>query len=176
MTPDPFYEAIAADADILPPAVRAFHTEGPALWHGEITVERGASGWAKALCSVFGFPMNQTQTPFVLSVYQQKGRWYWIRLIGNDRLTSEVNFKKGVLREKFGPVRVTLTLKPSAEGLHVGVKSAKMFGVPLPRWFVPVSDSMEGQDPEGRFTFDISASLPWPGALVRYHGFLARDC
>ncbi|AHD01491.1 NAD(P)-binding dehydrogenase [Leisingera methylohalidivorans DSM 14336] len=54
----------------------------------------------------------------------------------------------------------------------VAVDKARLFGVPLPQALCPQSVSTEFETPEGHLGFDISASLPRIGLLVRYSGYL----
>jgi hypothetical protein len=46
-----------------------------------------------------------------------------------------------------------------------------LFGIPLPAWLGPRSDSFESVD-QGRFRFHVAISHPLLGSIVRYRGWL----
>lgn len=53
--------------------------------------------------------------------------------------------------------------------------AGRCVGFPVPRMLLPVSETAESVDAEGRVTFDVAVSLPWLGRIVRYRGWLAPD-
>lgn len=60
-------------------------------------------------------------------------------------------------------------------GLSVGIERLCLFGTPCPRFLLPRSASTECEDGQSRFQFNISASLPGFGLLIRYEGWLVPD-
>lgn len=106
-----------------------------------------------------------------LSVRQFAGVSIWNRDFDGHGLTSLLRRDGEVLQERIGPIRLAMALYALDGNLCVDVVGATLYGVPLPRSILPQSQSIEYDD-LGRLGFDISASVPGLGLLVRYHGWL----
>lgn len=167
---DPFGEMILwKDLDVAP-LVREFHGTIQGDFDGRVTVTKGAglAGWLAAL---FGFPPSMQDRPMRLSVRQFAGVSIWNRDFDGHGLTSLLRRDGEVLQERIGPIRLAMALYALDGNLCVDVVGATLYGVPLPRSILPQSQSIEYDD-LGRLGFDISASVPGLGLLVRYHGWL----
>lgn len=92
---------------------------------------------------------------------------------GPARICVTIPQAAGAL-ERFGPLELELSASMRQGALIVTVECARLFGLPLPAALCPQSAAMEYETPQGHFGFDISASLPRIGLLVRYHGHLVR--
>jgi Domain of unknown function (DUF4166) len=79
-----------------------------------------------------------------------------------------------VVWERFGPLSVEIVLRPDDHGLEYPVRRGRAFGMPLPRFVMPTSETRESVDETGVVRFDVSVSLPRGGLVVRYAGSL-RD-
>ncbi|MEM7731307.1 MAG: DUF4166 domain-containing protein, partial [Pseudomonadota bacterium] len=56
--------------------------------------------------------------------------------------------------------------------LHMEIAGFSFFGIPLPRWCHPISETREFEDDQGRFCFDVSGRMPVLGLIIRYVGYL----
>ncbi|WP_027243476.1 DUF4166 domain-containing protein [Leisingera daeponensis] len=170
---DAFGEIIAAQRLEVPPALLRFHAQPPARSQGVVTVE-GGNRWARLLAGLAGFPPPMPRTRFRLDVAQQGRGHVWQRSFGKYQTRSRLRFDphKGQAVERFGPVELELAASVQQGALVVTVEKARLFGLPLPRALCPQSASMEYETPEGHLGFDISASLPRIGLLVRYSGHI----
>ncbi|WP_264212891.1 DUF4166 domain-containing protein [Leisingera thetidis] len=170
---DAFGEIIAAQQLEVPPALLRFHGQPPVRSQGLVTVE-GGSRWARLLAGLAGFPPPMPRTRFRLEVAPQGGGHIWQRIFGKYRTRSHLRFDPGKGRavERFGPIELELTATAQQGALVVSVEKARLFGLPLPAALCPQSAAMEYETPEGHLGFDISASLPRIGLLVRYSGYL----
>ncbi|MEP1327199.1 DUF4166 domain-containing protein [Pseudophaeobacter sp.] len=83
--------------------------------------------------------------------------------------------RRGCAVERFGPFAIDLTLEVKVDDLLVRVIGARIFGLPLPGWMNPRSAAREFATAQGQFGFDISASLPLVGLLIRYQGAFFID-
>ncbi|KIC13807.1 DUF4166 domain-containing protein [Leisingera sp. ANG-Vp] len=168
---DAFGEMIASQALGVPPVLMRFHAEPPAHCEGRVTVE-GGSRWARLLAGLAGFPPPMAQTRFRLEIRAHDKGHIWQRSFGKYRTRSHLRFdaRRGRAVERFGPIELELAVRLQQGALLVSVEEARLFGLPLPRALCPQSTSAEFETPEGHLGFDISASLPRIGLLVRYHG------
>ncbi|MBY6068240.1 DUF4166 domain-containing protein [Leisingera aquaemixtae] len=171
---DAFGEIIAVHRLQVPPALMRFHTAPPARSLGVVRVE-GGNRWARLLAGLAGFPPPMAQTRFRLDVAQQGTGHVWRRCFGRHQTRSHLRFdpRRGRAVERFGPVELELSASVQQGALLVTVERARLFGLPLPRALCPVSAAMEFETPQGHLGFDISASLPRIGLLVRYSGHIA---
>ncbi len=70
-----------------------------------------------------------------------------------------------------GPVRATVPLALTGQGLVWPISSIRLLGLPLPRALLPRSEVTES-DRDGKAWFDVNLTLPVGGLLVRYRGWL----
>ena len=86
-------------------------------------------------------------------------------------MTSSLRARDGLLEERLGPTTFRFVLAADRERITWKVVGVRVLGVPVPAsWFsgVRASESVAG----GRYRFDVEASLPVVGLLVRYQGTL----
>lgn len=172
---DAFAELIAAHKLEVPPALLRFHADPPPLSQGLVTVE-GGSRWGRLIAALAGFPAPMPLSRFRLEVARQGQGHVWRRRFGRHKTRSHLRFdaRSGRALERFGPVELELSAAVRQGALVVTVEGARLFGFRLPPALCPQSAAMEFETPQGHLGFDISASLPRIGLLVRYHGHIAR--
>jgi len=170
---DAFGEIIAAQNLEVPPVLLRFHAEPPEHSRGSVSVT-GGTRWARLLAALAGFPPPMAETRFGLDVAPQGSGHVWQRSFGKYLTRSHLRFdpRKGRAVERFGPIELELSARAQQGALLVSVEKARLFGLPLPRLLCPQSASAEYETPEGHLGFDISASLPRIGLLVRYQGYI----
>ena len=96
----------------------------------------------------------------------------WVRDFGGQRFRSHLRPAPKGVTERFGPLtfQIGLTVKDGA--LHYPVTRGWCLGIPMPRALLPVSETVEAVDREGRATFDVALSHPLSGPIIRYRGWL----
>ncbi len=169
---DPFLQALA-DPSVLPQSVRDMH-RNPGEYVGECDIERGQGILIQLALKLGRFPPAGRHVPVRLVTQTQDKDHSWLRDFGGHETTSELRFdaKTGDVHERFGPLSVWLRPAASKRGLEVHIHRLTVFGVPLPQFLLPQSTTNEWQDDLGRFRFDVAASMPGLGLLIRYHGWL----
>jgi hypothetical protein len=112
---------------------------------------------------------------FRLDVIPQGRGHVWRRMFGRHQTRSHLEYdpSSGRVLERFGALEMELSLRSYQGNLHVTVERTRLFGLPLPEALCPQSASLEYETPHGHLGFDISASLPRIGLLLRYHGYFA---
>ena len=79
-----------------------------------------------------------------------------------------------LLVERFGPVRVSIALVVRGAELHLVPRRWAIFGLPLPRRWLPGGTSFEAA-PGGTFRFDVEYRSPLTGPIARYRGWLKPE-
>ncbi len=169
---DPFLLALA-DPSVLPQSVRDLH-RSPGEYVGECDIERGRGILVQLVLKLGRFPPAGRNVPVRLVIQAQDEGQSWLRDFGGHKTTSELRFdaKTDHVHERFGPLSVWMRPVASKRGLEVHIHRLTVFGVPVPRVLLPQSSTREWQDDLGRSRFDVSASMPGLGLLIRYHGWL----
>ncbi|KQY90107.1 MULTISPECIES: SDR family oxidoreductase [unclassified Brevundimonas] len=172
-----YARAIGPAFDALPAPIRALHeAPGRSLWRGEAATE-GASGPLAALAArIVGFPKAQAACAAEVAIEADGERSVWRRRIGGHGFASVLSHPRpgGRMSERFGPLRMDLTLTPEGGRLVYRVEGWRLGPIPLPRALAPATRAHEEVDEEGRFVFDVEISAPLIGRLVRYRGWLMR--
>jgi hypothetical protein len=99
----------------------------------------------------------------------------WLRTFGRHIFASTMrngqDRSERLLCERIGPCEFAQALVVDGEKLRFVMRRWSLFGVPLPLWLGPRSDSFECED-QGRFRFHVDISHPLLGSIVRYRGWL----
>ncbi len=175
MTPDPFLQALPSQIR-LPDPVRTLHSsEG--VYIGRCRIQRG-KGWLVAMVlRIVRFPPSGEDVHVRLTIQRTGSRWSWERNFGGHITQSTLTFdgKTGCVREQLGPFAVQLQPVSNGRGLMIEIKRLSVLGIPIPAFLLPRSATTEWEDEHGRFRFDVSASAPGLGLLIRYQGWLTPD-
>jgi hypothetical protein len=81
--------------------------------------------------------------------------------------------RRGLLNERVGPSTFMFALEATPDGMALQLKGVRFLGVPLPGFLAPSVRTYESER-EGRYRFEVEASLPLLGRIVRYEGWLER--
>jgi hypothetical protein len=156
----------------MPEAVRRVHGGQSGVWRGTSMIERG-SGLISRVCGFFArLPRAAQQVETVVRIDVSSHGEHWQRRFGDSLMPSRLSVHLGLLRERLGPVRFDFLLVPELNGFRWQVKKVAVFGVPLPAvWFKQVH-AFSFSNALG-YAFEVSASLPVVGFIVRYRGNLA---
>ncbi|MCG7519752.1 DUF4166 domain-containing protein [Ruegeria sp. Ofav3-42] len=175
MEPDPFLQALPARTE-LPEAIELLHG-GSGRYSGRCTVETGRGLFTGLALRLGQMPPDGEDVAVQVKVDRNGPVWVWTRDFGGhitrSRLTYDHDF--GCVRERFG--RLSIWLMPVFENgrLSIRIRRLSFLGIPCPKFLLPRSKTVEWEDDEGRFRFDVSADMPFLGTLIRYHGWLTSD-
>jgi hypothetical protein len=170
--PRPLYRRVLGPAFyVLPKPVRDLHDlAGQAGAEGQAVVERGTGILAWLLGAAMRFPPAGAW-PLHVTFTEEGGRETWTRDFGGHRLSSELSQSGDLLIERFGPIRFGFRLPADASGLAMHLVRWSVFGLPLPLALAPRIAAREWAD-GNRFRFEVEASMPLVGRVVRYAGWL----
>lgn len=173
MNPSVFQQVLGAEFYHLAPEVKQLHArQGEFAYQGDTTIVRG-TGWLSRLCGwAARLPPAMVHAETSVRFTAGPGHEVWQRQFGDARMRSRLWAADGLLYERLGVVRFGFHLYRKDDALHWAVHRADLFGVlPLPAaWFDAVRSREFARD--GRYHFDVRASLPVAGLLVRYEGSL----
>lgn len=157
--------------DELPSRVRALHLrEGRQHLSGEVEVERG-SGWLSRACAWATRLPPAGSGPIGVEIVAVPGGERWTRSIAGHVMASRLWSRDGLLREKLGLVTFAFQLSVEDAAIVWRATGAWVFGLPLPAAWLEGVAACESQR-DGRYHFDVFATLPRVGLLVRYRGWL----
>ena len=171
--PTLFQQALGAPFFNLPVSVRKLHaTRGTARYAGIATVERGRNPLARLCARLAGLPGTMREVPITVEFVADAKGEAWRRDLAGTRMHSRLAVRDGLLRERIGPLQFRHALLANAGAIWWRVQGVRLLGVlPLPaRWFRGVR--CRESEHEGRYQFEIDASLPLVGRVIRYEGWL----
>jgi hypothetical protein len=173
----PLYARVLGSAwDGLPVEIRNMHdVDGATSAQGRASVERGRSILARLAAFIMGFPAAVADTPVNVQFMASGDTETWTRTFGDESFSS-CQFagrgrSKGLLCERFGPLTFAMALVPEYGRLLLVLRRWSAFGIPLPMWLCPRSNSYETTD-SGRFRFHVTIGHPFTGLIVGYTGWL----
>jgi hypothetical protein len=162
----------------LPAEIRHMHdVDVAATASGRAIVERGGGILARLAASVFGFPEAAEDVPVSVRFEASNGVEIWTRTFGSASFSSRQSAGRGrsdgLLCEHFGALTFAMALVLEQGRLSLVMRRWSAFGVPLPLWLGPRSNSYETVE-DGRFRFHVDISHRFTGLIIRYRGWLAR--
>jgi Domain of unknown function (DUF4166)/Saccharopine dehydrogenase NADP binding domain len=175
----PLYARVLGPAwDKLPVEIRDMHdVDSATSAQGRASVERGRSILARLAAFIMGFPKATADTPVSVRFEVSGGKETWTRRFGDESFSS-CQFagrgrSAGLLCERFGPLRFAMALMPENGRLALVLRRWSAFGMPLPMWLCPRSNSYETTEGD-KFRFHVEIGHPITGLIVRYKGWLRR--
>lgn len=162
---------LGAGFEALPPRVRALHLhEGVQRLSGEVEVVRGTRWLSRLFGRATRLPPAGS-APITVEIIALPGLERWTRRIAGHAMPSRLWPHDGLLCEKLGLVTFAFRLRVEGGAIAWQVERVQVFGLPLPAaWFDGVAARESEHD--GRYHFDVAATLPLAGLLVRYRGWL----
>jgi hypothetical protein len=164
----------------LPDPWQTFHTAiGEHQFDGEAEVLRGSNFITTFLAFLLRLP-PASEVPVKLVIQKKREGETWARhfgdhffqtylFLGEETKNSDGQF---LLRERFGPFCFGIALTAHSETVEWRIDRWWFFGVPLPKFLAPLSQTKEFIDDKGRYAFDIDLSVPLFGRLIAYRGWL----
>jgi hypothetical protein len=171
----PLYRRLLGERfEQLPACVRELHDVANAsVWTGRADVERGASLASRVVATLFGLPPAGRDQALRVTFQVDGDREIWSRTFGDAEFRSVQYEHGGLLRERVGPSTFVFALETSADGMALMLRGVRFLGVPLPRLLAPSVRTFESER-DGRYRFEVEASLPLLGRIVRYAGWLEQ--
>lgn len=174
-----FAKAVGGSFAQLPEPIRALHrTIDLRRWAGRAEVTRGRGGLARLIGWAMGFPPEAADCAVRVEMERRGAGEVWTRSFAGRRFRSSLTpagRAGGGVIERFGPLAFHIGLRVRDGQLEYPLVSGRFLGLPLPRWLLPVSETAESVDGQGRATFDVAVSHPLAGQIVRYRGWLVPD-
>ncbi len=161
----------------LDPLLQQLHRQGGQL-AGDIELSYG-SGIAgvvgRRLAKKMGLP-SAGQHQLKVTITHQHDCMLWQRCFNSGQILTSKFFPIGDIQtgywiEKTGAITLKLTVDIINGGWHWRCLGVELFGLPIPRLFVPKTTAfkiVEG----GHYHFHVGLALPLFGELVRYSGKL----
>jgi hypothetical protein len=143
---------------------------------GRGRVERGKGLLVRALAWAFRFPPAAADVDVEVIKTRTGSGETWVRRFGSRRFRSRLSHPdgQGGVTEAFGPFAFRLCLhRVDGHGpLAFDVVSARLLGIPWPRWALPRAQACEEWS-QGALRFDVRIAAPWGlGIIVHYTGVL----
>lgn len=173
----PLFARVLGDAQYeLPAAVREMHAvTSERVAAGRCAVQRGSGMLANWIATVFRFPKSADDLPVSVRFTPENASEQWTRKFGEQVMSSSLLPGHGrsdrLLVERFGPFDFAQALIIEDARLRYALRRWSAFGIPLPLWLAPRSNSYESVQ-DGRFWFHVELSHPLIGLLVAYQGWL----
>jgi Domain of unknown function (DUF4166)/Saccharopine dehydrogenase NADP binding domain len=142
---------------------------------GKAVVTRGQSPIAKLVSWIVGFPHAGNDIPVHVKIDISPDREIWTRSFAGKYFRSTQtrgrDHNEGLIVESFCPFNFAMAVTTKDGALHLMMRSWNIFGLPLPRWTMPIIVASE-HGANGRFNFDVEIKLPWGHSIVKYQGWL----
>ena len=169
-----FPQLLGAGFGSLPRRVRTLHLrEGVQHLSGEVEVTRGTR-WLSRLCAWTTRLPPAGNAPINVEIVALPGHERWTRRVAGHAMPSRLWSHEGLLCEKLGLVTFGFRLSAEDGSIVWRVERVHALGLALPAaWFEDVS--ARESEPDGRYHFDVAATLPLAGLLIRYRGWLHVD-
>ena len=178
--PPPLYARVLGPAfPNMPKPVQGMHSfVADAHVTGRGRVRRGGDPLARLLGWLFRFPPAQDDVPIAVTFTIDPTGETWQRDFAghrfSSRLSSRVKDGQTILTETFWPLTFDFYLSGNADGLSMEIRSWRLLGLLLPKFFAPRIAATERVG-DGHFTFDVRIALPWGPLIVHYQGHLKHD-
>jgi hypothetical protein len=158
----------------LSPAMRRVHDERLSKQlQGRCDVQRGHHWLVRWLAPIALLPPNAKDSPLSVLIETDKNSETWTRNFNGHRMRSHLWAHDKLLAERLGAVTLLFSLQVEQGRIEWRVAGARFLGMPLPlNWFAGACAIEQLID--GRYTFDVRATLPLVGLLVHYQGWLAE--
>ncbi|KRG79373.1 hypothetical protein ABB30_00910 [Stenotrophomonas ginsengisoli] len=172
--PSVFAQLLGTQFAHLSPRVAQLHQlDGPGHWQGQCVIQRGQHPVARLCAWAARLPPGGQALATTVTLQRSAGQETWTRNFGGVPMRSRMWPWQGRLRERLGLVQFDFQLGVQDGALTWNTRAVRVLGiVPLPAaWFAGVQCT-EAVDGQGRYTFDVRASLPLVGLIVHYRGWL----
>lgn len=172
------YQRILGPAwERLPAELCEIHDGSVGAATGTATVRRGSGLMATIAAMLFRFPHTADDVAVTVRFKANRDGESWTRTFGDRSFSSRLQEGRGaserLLCECFGPFAFAQAVVVEDNKLRLVMRRCTVFGLPLPRWLTPRSNTYETVR-DGRYSFFVELSHPLVGLIVRYEGWLQR--
>jgi hypothetical protein len=175
------FQRILADSFVdLPVLLQRVHDARPSKHlRGHCAVERGTHWLVRWLAPIASLPPTSDDTALSVSIDVDIGNVnipgeIWTRDFNGHRMQSRLWKQGAFLAERLGPVTLLFALRVEQQRIEWRVGGAKYWRVPLPAsWFSGACATEQIVD--AHYSFDVRATLPVLGLLIRYRGWLVES-
>ncbi len=177
LSPPLFQKVLGAHYGALPPALQDGHdVNSYKTMRGRVDVIRGTNLLTHLMANMVGFAKTKTDVPISVTMDVRGNSEVWTRTIGATQFKSVLSpgLKPCEIYEQFGPIKFKMHFHVENGRLYYDIVSAKILGMPLPKFLSPKSITHEREE-NGRFIFDVEIILPLLGRLIAYKGWLAHQ-
>ena len=167
-----FSSLLRQDFERLPIQLRTVH-DGRARKRlsGRCRVERGAHPLISILALVASLPPSHADTKTSVDITCDGDTETWTRNFDGHVMRSRLWKHDSLLAERLGAVTLRFRLTVEHSRIVWRVAGAGIFGIPVPKaWFAGCEATESVVD--GRYEFDVRATLPIVGLLIHYRGWL----
>ncbi|WP_262378778.1 DUF4166 domain-containing protein [Luteimonas viscosa] len=173
MKPTLFQQALGASYFRLPESLRRLHGQrGRERWSGVAEIERGRNPLARMCAWIARLPKAGREVATSVEFSADAEGETWKRDFGGQKMVSRLSLKDGLMRERLGPLQFRFALHGNDGAIWWTVAGVRLLGaLPLPASLFDDVRCREYED-DGRYRFEVDASLPVVGRIVRYRGWL----
>jgi saccharopine dehydrogenase-like NADP-dependent oxidoreductase len=167
-------QALGGEFLALPPLLRQVHKGNFAVLRGIGSVEGSSWRPIRWLARRIGLPSPGRDLPVTVEITPVQGGERWSRAFSTGCFCSllKPSGSPGVIREQVGPFGIEMAAWRRSSGFDLVSECVRIGPVRLPSWLAPRARGGSWLDEDGRYTFDVEASLPLLGRIMRYHGWL----
>jgi Domain of unknown function (DUF4166) len=171
-----FENATGRDWPLLPAPLRDLHQLADCRrWTGRARITRGEGLLARLTARLMRFPRAAADIPVTVTMTRDGPSEIWVRDFAGQRFRSLLRPASQGVTERFGPLTFQIDLTVRDGTLAYPVIRGWCLGVPMPRALLPLSETLEAVDGEGRASFDVALSHPLTGPIIRYRGWIQPD-
>lgn len=170
-----------AFADLAPALKRLHSHHGSSQQRrssGVLAVRTGSHLLARVSLWLARLPRAQVDAPCRLCLVPSHRGERWLRDIGpwkfktHQRMTFTKENSTGEIRERFGPITLSLDLRVKGQSLRVRSVETRILGIRLPGWLGIKVVAHESPVDQESFYCNVRVYLPGLRALIRYRGAL----
>jgi hypothetical protein len=170
-----FESIVGAKFAELPAEVRRVHDARLSkILRGRCDIVRGDHWLAAPVAWSASLPKTSSNVVVTVNIRRDGNAEHWCRDFGGHKMESTLWPENGVLVERLGLLEFHFALQAMAGAIEWRVLQVRLFGVSLPLSWFSATRAVETCI-DGRYTFDVTAALPFLGPLIRYHGWLIED-
>lgn len=166
-----FRRVLGAGFETLPTTVKAIHlATGARSYRGQVQVTRGSNPLSRLVAWATRLPPageGALEVEIVATGRQER----WTRHIGGRPMPSRLWEGDGLLCERLGLAEFGFRLSVRDGVLDWRVARVRVLGLPLPAAAFRAVLAHESES-DGRYRFEVAATLPLAGLLVHYRGWL----
>jgi hypothetical protein len=168
-----FANILGTSFNRLPKSIQRVHDHDSCIvLKGQCTIERGKGIAVAIIARAAALPPSGVNVPLTVTITRdQRQREIWERNFSGHIMRSRLWQQSDLLAERLGLMTLLFALSEQGGAIIWTVRGARLLGIPLPTAWFAQSTASESEV-NGRYCFDVQASLPMIGRLIHYRGWL----